>query len=308
MAQTEQYQEVDKLQLQPYPAQTNYLTHPALYHPPPREKEQITNHTNRNPSRLTLNFGAVGPSPGPTPWVLERKNRWDFTHWISPSGGRGLHALQQAQVLQLVLSEEFLFDTIDPNSNTFDGYTAAIYRHSLLTPWEDILATLRHYLTALDKQIDLVEIYVQGLESNGSMSDYGIGEEQSSTAVLRPTERVYAGFIDEFTKFSPGTVGEVRLGGLFPGDWAGLIETKMGSRVEKDFSEFVKEIRWWSTDDIGMFGGVGLSGFGGLGLEANFETLLRKRHAGARWAMLNGAGNDYDECDSDPGYESEELL
>ena len=281
---------------------------PLPYHSLPIWQGDIINNTPWTPHQLTLNFGTVGPSPGPSPWVLQRKHHWDFNNWISPSGGRGIHALQQAQVLRLVLSEEFLFDTIDPNSNTFDSYTATIHQHCPLTPWKDILATLRYYLTILNKQLDLIEIEVQGLGSMSSMSDYGLGKEQNSTAVLRPTERVYAEFIDEFTKFVPGIVREVRLGGLFPGDWGRLIEVRMGSRVEKDLSEFVKEMRWWTVDFAGISGGVDWVDGGVLGRQVQFETPLRKEHARARWAMLNGAGNGYDECDSDPGYESDECL
>lgn len=140
----------------------------------------------------------------------------------------------------------------------------------------------------------MFEIHVRGLHSLSSMSDHGIGEEQDSTAVLRPTASVYTEFIEEFTRCRWPTE-RIRLSGLFPGDWEGLIETRMaGSKVIKDFSEFVKEICWWTVDTSNREELEGLS-----------ESELRRRHAEARWAMLNGAGSDHDECDSDPGYETD---
>ncbi|KAK4215522.1 hypothetical protein QBC37DRAFT_419103 [Rhypophila decipiens] len=249
--------------------------------------------------RLSLNFGTVGPSEGPWPWVLERKRAWDLNHWLSPSGGGGIDLVKKSKTVRLVLCEEFLFDTIDPNDTiTFKSYISAAHAHRSLTPWDEILATLRWSFQSLKKRVELVEIHVQGLGSLSSMSDCGVGQEQNSAAVLRPTAGVYSDFMNEFTRFGPGTIGEVRLSGLFPGDWAALIEQRMpGTRVTKELSHFASEIRWWTADSDRA-----------LDLEGQPESEVRRRHAEARWVMLNGAGSHDDDCDSDPGYESDVCL
>ncbi|KAM7190997.1 hypothetical protein V8F20_009535 [Naviculisporaceae sp. PSN 640] len=267
----------------------------------PSDEEEEESQVDWSPydSCLTLNFGTVGPSAGPWPWVLERKRTWDFSYWLSSSEEGGIHFLGKARIIRLVLSEEFLFDTIDVHdTSTFGAYITTAHAHRSLTPWGDILDTLRSALHTLGKQLDLFEIHVQGLGTMSSMSDYGVGKEQNTPAVLRPTAGVYKEFIDEFTRFRPGKIGEVRLSGLFPGDWASVIERRMpGARCTKDFSEFVQEIRWWTVGFVDLDG-----------LATQSEPELRRRHSEARWAMLNGAGSDHDECNSDPGYESEECL
>lgn len=52
---------------------------------------------------------------------------------------KGNTLLEQAHTIRLVLSEEFLFDTVDANNtSTFGDHINAAHAHLGLTPWGDI--------------------------------------------------------------------------------------------------------------------------------------------------------------------------
>lgn len=99
----------------------------------------------------------------------------------------------------------------------------------------------------------------------------------------------------------------VHLSGVFPDDWAGLIETRMESRVSEDLSVFADEIGILTDPNIDCKGVM--DHYGPAGPTPGWERRMRRYHGRAKMRMVRGAGGretgDDAQLEFDPGYVSE---
>ncbi|KAK3374589.1 hypothetical protein B0H63DRAFT_548823, partial [Podospora didyma] len=248
-------------------------------------------------------FGRLLPSESNTPWMLQRLMSLDVRTWLGSGGG--LSALKNARVLELGLCEEFFFDTF-PEDDEYDSARSAVQHHQEIpeSPAR-LMATIRQAISALGGTLfDVVELIVQPLGEYSSMSDYFPEKLETGPGILRPTARVYREFIDEFTQFGPGVAKEVHLAGLFPDDWAALVEQRMRCPVRKDLTVFANEIGMLTNPKIDCIPVLDMYGPGGPSL--SWERRLRNCHDQVTETMVRGAGcrrqNNAVEPDFDPGY------
>ncbi|KAK0609709.1 hypothetical protein B0T17DRAFT_546239 [Bombardia bombarda] len=273
---------------------------------------------------IALRFGTPRPSSGPTSWVLAPHNDWDPAARLLSDDGLRLLSSPDVQEIHIELAEEFLFDTFTLEQAR-EAASSAL-QHQDLMQWASKLLSLYTALNSANKtRLAAVRIHVHGLGENSSMSDYAAigGEEQLGPGVLRPTERVYREFIQEFVKlFGQGvsvagpkiSVEKVVLSGVYPGDWAEYVREGMpGVALEKDLQGLMEELRWWTDDEDQRAVEEGeevlrLYGPGGPpaeaeGMASEWEERLRRYHALAKIRMVSGraarAGHGHVDGDED---------
>jgi len=240
---------------------------------------------------VRFRFGYVAPiRNGTVPWMLGIREGWDLEKWLSTEGGR--QKLMYTQRLGLELCEEFLFDTLTAEQQAEREAVIRDTEENLdLTGWSTKLPALRSALTnrVSVEELELIDIHVNGLGETSSMSDYVLGPENPGEGLLRPTQKVYEHFIDEFTNFRPGEVKRVRLSGIFPGDWADIIRRRLECEVEKDLRCIASELKMYTdppVDCSDLFEQYGPAGPG----DDWEDNWLRKEHRRAVQTMVGGAG------------------